>query len=115
MTYGQNGVSVEHARARIAHDGLDSVSHGRLETMNGAPGASRLSFLEWALLETLIGIDQELAALSAWSVTSMLAATVEIYHDCHGLAFSGYSGRSRVHGKHILAENQALIHKTEQQ
>ena len=93
---------MKHARPRIAHHGLDLVSHGRLETMNRTLGASRLSLLEWAFLETLIGIDQELAALSAWSITSMLAVTVEIYHDRYGLTFPGYSGMSLVHGKHIL-------------
>jgi uncharacterized protein YqiB (DUF1249 family) len=72
--------------------------------MDRTLGASRLSLLEWTLLQTLIGIDQELAALSAWSVTSMLAATVEIYHDRHGLAFPGCSGVSLVHGKDILAQ-----------
>ena len=70
--------------------------------MDRTLGASRLFLLEWALRKTLIGIDQELAALSAWSVTSMLAATVEIDHDRHGLAFPGYSGMSLVHGKPIL-------------
>jgi hypothetical protein len=105
---------VKHARPRIAHHGLDLVSHGRLEAMDRTLGASRLSLLEWALHKTLIGIDQELAALSAWSVTSMLAATVEIDHDRHGLAFPGYSGMSLVHGKHILPQKQTPIHKIEQ-
>jgi hypothetical protein len=113
VTYCQDGVSVKHARPRIAHHGLDLVSHGRLEAMDRTLGASRLSLLEWAFLKTLIGIDQELAALGARPVTSMLAATVDIYHDRHGLASPGYSGMSLVHGKHILPQKQIPIHKIE--
>jgi hypothetical protein len=82
--------------------------------MDRTLGTSRLSLLEWAFLKTLIGIDQEFTALGARSVTSMLAATVEIYHDRDGLAFPGYSGMSLVHGKHILLQKQTPIHKIEQ-
>ena len=105
---------MKHARPGIAHHGLDLASHGRLEAMDRTLGTSRLSLLEWAFLKTLIGIDQELAALSAWSVTSMLAATVEIYHDRDGLAFPGYSGMSVVHGKHILPQKPTPIQVIEQ-
>jgi hypothetical protein len=83
--------------------------------MNRALGTSCLSLFERASLETFIGIDQEITALSAWSVTSMLAATVDIYHDRYSLAFPGYSGMSLVHGKHILPQNQTPIQKTARQ
>jgi hypothetical protein len=106
---------VKHARPGIAHHGLDLASHGRLEAMDRTLGTSRLSLLEWAFLKTLIGIDQEFTALGARPVTSMLAATVETYHDCHGLAFPGCSGVSLVHGQHILAQKPTPIHKIEQE
>ena len=90
---------MKHARPRIPHYGPDLVSHSRLETMDRTFGTSRLTLLEWAFLKTLLSIDQELTTFRTWSITSMLAATVEIYHDCDGLAFPGYSGMSPVHCK----------------
>jgi hypothetical protein len=77
-------------------------------------GASCLPLLEWALLKTLIGIDPEFLALIALSVTAMLAATVEIYHDRDGLAFPGHSGVFLIHGQHILPQKPTPIHKIEQ-
>lgn len=115
MTYCQDRVSVKHARPGITHHVLDPVSHGWLETMDRTLGASCLPLLERALLKTLVGIDQEFPAPSAWSVTSMLAATVEIYHDREGLAFPGHSRVFLVHGQHILPQKPTAIHKIEQQ
>ncbi len=115
MTYCQDRVSVKHTWPGVAHHVLDLVSHGWLETMDRALGASCLPLLEWALPKTLIGIDQEFSALSAWSVSSMLAATVEIYHDREGLAFPGHSGVFLVHGQHILPQKPTAIHKIERQ
>jgi len=90
---------VKHAGPRIPHYGSDPVSHSRLETMDRTLGTSRLTLLEGAFLKTLLSIDQELTAFRARSTTSMLTATVEIYHDCDGLAFPGYSGMFPVHCK----------------
>ena len=91
----------------MPHRGSDLLSHIGLETMDGALGTSRLTFLERAFLKTLLGIDQELITISAWFVASMFAATVEIYHDCDGLAFPGYSGMTFIHGKYILTQGAA--------
>ena len=105
---------MKHARPGIAHHGSDLLSLGRLETMHGTLGASYLALLKRTLLKALVGITQEIAALRAWCITSMLATTVKIYHDCNGFAFPGYSGMSLVHGKHILPQKQTPIHKIEQ-
>jgi len=115
MTYCQDRVSVKHTWPGIAHHVLDLVSHSWLETMDRTLGANCLPLLEWALPQTLIGIDQEFPALSAGSVASMLAATVEVYHDRDGLAFPGHSGVFLVHGKHILPQKPTPIHKIGQQ
>ncbi|OGO03586.1 MAG: hypothetical protein A2Y72_05490 [Chloroflexi bacterium RBG_13_53_26] len=97
-------MSAKHARPGIAHYGSDLVSHGRLETMNRTLGTSRLALLERAFLKMLPGIDQEFNTFGAWSIDSMMAATVEVYHDGDSLAFPGYSGVSLVHCEYILAQ-----------
>jgi hypothetical protein len=115
MTYCQDRVSVKHTWPGIAHHVLDLVSHSWLETMDRTLGASSLPLLEWALLKTLVGIGQEFIALDAWSVASMVAATVKAYHDRNGLAFPGHSGVLLAHGEHILPQKLTPIHKIGQQ
>jgi hypothetical protein len=84
-------MSPKHARPGIAHYGSDLLSHGRLEAMNRALGTSSLALLERADLKTPLGIDQEFEALWAWGVNPMMAAAIEVYHDCDGLAFPSHS------------------------
>ena len=90
---------MKHAGPGIPHYGSDLVSHSRVETMDRTFGTSRLPLLEGAFLKALLGIDQELTTFRARSIILMLAVTVEIYHDCDGLAFPGYSGMFPVHCK----------------
>ena len=110
VAYCQDGVPAKHAGSGIAHHGLDLVSHGRLEAVDRALGASRLCLLERAFLKTLAGIGQELTAINAWLVTTMLAAAVEVYHDRYGLAFPGHSGVSLIHDRPILPQKRTPIH-----
>lgn len=73
VVYGQkNRVAAEHAGPGIAHDGPDLLSHVRPEAMHRALGTGSLPFLERALLETAVGIDQESGTISAQLVASML-------------------------------------------
>jgi hypothetical protein len=111
VKHGQNGVGAKHARPGITHHGLDIVSHGGLEAMHRALGASRLALLEGALLKTFIGIGHELTALCAWSGATMMAVAEKAYHDRDSPAFPGYSGIPLVHGKHIVPQKQTPIQR----
>lgn len=85
-------MSAKHARPGISHYGSNLFSHGRIEAMNRALGTSRLALLERAHLKAPLGIDQEFKALWARGIIIMMAAAIEVYHDCDGLALPGYSG-----------------------
>jgi len=89
----------------MPHHGLYLVSHGRLEAVHRALGASRLALLEMAFLKTFVGIGQEFTALCAWSGTTMMAVAVKAYHDRDGPAFPGYSGIPIVHGNTLCHRN----------
>ena len=102
VTHCQDGVTAKHARPGVAHDGPDLVSHGWLEAMHRALGASGLPFLEGAFLKTLVGVGQQIAALGADPATSMLSTAVDAYHDGDGPAFPGHSGMSLAHCGHIV-------------
>lgn len=104
MTYGQDRVAAKHAGPGIAHHGPDVFSHGRLEAVHRALGAGRLALLKRALFKTVVGIGQELTALRAQVVGTMLTAAVEVYHDRHGLAFAGHPGVSLIHDDPILPQ-----------
>jgi len=111
VTHCQDRVGAEHAGPGMPHHGLYLVSHGRLEAVHRALGASRLALLERAFLKTFVGIGQEFTALCAWSGTTMMAVAVKAYHDRDGPAFPGYSRIPIVHGKHIVPQKQTPIQK----
>ena len=47
MGYGQYGISPDHSRSSIAHDGLDFGAPLGLIAIHGAVGADRLVLLKW--------------------------------------------------------------------
>jgi len=56
MEYCHNGILIENTGSGVPHDSPDSFSHGWLETVNWAFGASRLAFLVRAFVEAFMGV-----------------------------------------------------------
>jgi hypothetical protein len=68
VLHSQHWMAVEHPRASVSHHSPDLLSQFRLVAVDGAFRARGLAFLEWALLEALLGIVAKSLAFRTWPV-----------------------------------------------
>ena len=91
-------MSPKHARARVAHDGLDLVAPVPLVAMYGAPGARGFGGAELAAVESSHRIIQQFLAL--WTECGggrggrMVRPAIAGHHRSHGLGLAGQTSCS---------------------
>jgi hypothetical protein len=99
MHDGHKGMSKDHPRTSIAHDGLDTLSQFWSVAVDRALGAGRLVLLKGASVQALEGVLQQVLALWAerpcrpcpvsWRV---MGFAVEADHDLYCLSFADHAG-----------------------